>query len=76
MISDRLFGQNCSSVKLAKYAFARGEVVFRRSAMESVLSDEDEFEDWNRGDLIYVQCEDSNATSTCHGQYSGEQSKL
>jgi hypothetical protein len=74
MLLDRLFGQGCST-SAAKYAFARGEVLFRRSVAERWINDKNGLEEWITSDWIYVQCEDRNTTSSCHGNYSGEQKK-
>lgn len=75
MLLDRLFGQG-GSTSAAEYAFARGEVIFRRSVVDRWIDRENGFEDWNTGDWIYVQCEDRNTTFTCHGDYPGEHYKV
>jgi hypothetical protein len=76
MLLDRLFGEHGSSKSSPKYAFARGEVILRRSVVKRWTNRENGFEQWNTGDWIYVQCEDRNITSQCHGDYSGEHQKV
>jgi hypothetical protein len=74
MLLDRLFGRGCST-SAAKYAFARGEVVFSRTIVERWINGENGFEEWNTSDWITVLWEDRYTMSTCHRNYSGEQKK-
>jgi hypothetical protein len=71
MLLDRLFGKYGSSNNVGRYAFARGEVILRRSVIERWINEENGFEEWNTKDWVYVQCEDRNISSTSHGEYSG-----
>ncbi|KAF2810918.1 HET-domain-containing protein [Mytilinidion resinicola] len=73
MLWGRLLGQDGRHGLISKYRFARGEVILRRSIVEKWIDDKSGtgLHDWNKGDWIYIQCEDQNFTTTSSEAYSG-----
>jgi hypothetical protein len=68
MIHDNLFGEYGLFWKTKPFAFARGEIVFRRLWHPYDL---ERFEHWNTYDLGSVLCGDRECYITSHGIYSG-----
>jgi hypothetical protein len=56
----------------SSYSFARRKVILRRSIVESWIEKESGLEGWNKGDWIYINCGDRNATTTSVHEQSGK----